>query len=110
MKTRTFLRSGLIIALLLLLIVQHVVAGSATWNLNPFPSGEWNTANNWTPATVSNGPDDVATFGVSNVTTVVFEFEPSNEVAEMVFNPGASAFTFDVSGEGVIISGAGITN
>jgi hypothetical protein len=34
--------------------------GSATWKLNP-GSGDWNTASNWMPATVPNGPSDVAT-------------------------------------------------
>ena len=36
-------------------------AGSATWNSNPV-SNDWNTAANWTPATVPNGPEDIATF------------------------------------------------
>lgn len=44
-------------------------AGSATWNLNP-TSGDWNTAANWTPATVPNGRSDQATFGPSSVTAV----------------------------------------
>ena len=51
-------------------MLSAVYAGSATWNLNP-PSGEWNTAANWTPATVPDGPSDVATLGLSNQTSVV---------------------------------------
>lgn len=47
-----------------------VYASSATWNLNP-TSGEWNTAANWTRATVSDGPVMWATFGLSNQTSVV---------------------------------------
>ncbi len=43
--------------------------GSATWNLNP-TSGDWNTAANWTPATVPNGLSDIATFDASNITSV----------------------------------------
>jgi hypothetical protein len=33
-------------------------AGSAHWNLNP-TSGDWNTAANWTPNEVPNGPADL---------------------------------------------------
>src|SRR5947208_3109772 len=55
--------------LLMLLTVSLTHAGSATWNLNP-TSGNWNTAGNWTPATVPNGPGDIATFDVSNTTDV----------------------------------------
>src|SRR5438552_7700893 len=61
--------AGILPASLLLLSIQSSRAGSATWNLNP-TSGDWNTASNWTPATVPNGPDDTATFGVSNITFV----------------------------------------
>ena len=52
-----------------LLSATSSFAGSATWNLNP-TSGDWNTATNWTPATVPNGPTDTATFGVSNITGI----------------------------------------
>src|SRR5205085_6810139 len=87
--------------------------GSATWNLNP-TTGDWNTAANWTPATVPNGPNDVATFGVSTITSITIP--ESFEVDSMVFNPGASSFTigndkhvsFTVSGAG-IINNSGLT-
>ena len=48
--------------------LSAVYADSATWNLNP-TSGDWNTANNWTPATVPNGRDDVASFSTSAITS-----------------------------------------
>ncbi len=88
-------------------------AGSATWSLNP-TSGDWNTAANWTPATVPNGPADTATFEVSNKTAV--SLTATTEADGVVFTPGASAFTITttskVSGETVelILSGAGVTN
>jgi hypothetical protein len=41
-------------------------AGSATWNFSP-SSGDWSTAANWTPATVPNGPADIATFDLSRI-------------------------------------------
>src|SRR5690242_755746 len=81
-------------------------AGSATWNLNP-TSGDWNTAANWTPAVV---PDEVATFGVSDITEISVS-GASTPIAEIVFAPGASVYTIKpVEGASLMISGAGITN
>src|SRR5439155_25305608 len=89
-------------------------AGSATWNLSP-TSGNWETATNWTPATVPNGPDDTATFGVSDTTSVSVSAGDDIEVNGIVFNPGASPFTFTVLSnysydQILTISGVGITN
>ena len=39
----------------LLLSPVSLVGGSATWNLNP-TIGEWNTAANWMPATLTGIP------------------------------------------------------
>jgi len=100
--------AGLLPALVLLFSVQSSLAGSATWNQNP-TSGDWNTAANWTPATVPNGPSDTATFGTSDVTNLSLS-EPT-EVNSIVFNPGASAFAITASDNGhLIISGVGIVN
>ena len=96
-----------IILTLALGALNAVYAGSATWNLNPI-SGDWNTAANWTPNTVPNGPDDVATFGVSNQTGVSIS-SVVTEVNEVIFNPGASAFTITDSWY-LTISGIGIAN
>jgi autotransporter-associated beta strand protein len=82
-------------------------AGSATWSANPV-SGDWNTAANWTPNTVPNGPDDVATFGVSNITAVTVS--TAIEVNSIVFDSGASPFTINPNGHLVTISGAGVMN
>ena len=83
-------------------------AGSATWNLNP-TSGDWNTANNWTPATVPNSPADTATFASSNTTAV--SISAFTEVTSIVFNAGASAFTVTANPTlRLTISGAGIVN
>ena len=80
-------------------------AGSATWDLNP-GSGDWNTATNWTPATVPNGPADTATFALSNTTSV--SLSADTEVDTIMFNPGASVYTVtaehDTAGEGVILT------
>jgi hypothetical protein len=106
----------LLIPLFLLSEVTGAFAGSATWNLNP-TNGEWDTASNWTPATVPNGPNDTATFGVSNITDIN---STSNdyfnlEVNGIVFNAGASAFTIFAVDNGsfdnsLTISGVGIAN
>jgi autotransporter-associated beta strand protein len=100
-----------IIAVLFFVTGQPLFADSATWNLNP-TSSDWNTAANWSPNTVPNGPTDVATFGVSNTTEVTLS-ATSTEVAEIVFNPGASTFNITVPGTiGVTltISGTGVVN
>ena len=93
---------------LICLALRAANAGSATWNLNP-TNGDWNTAANWTPNTVPNGPADTATFATSQ-TTIITPTE-STEVNSIAFNPGASAFTI-TSGLGapLTISGEGIVN
>src|SRR5215469_1691782 len=94
-----------------LLPFSNLVASSATWNLNP-TSGDWNTATNWTPATVPNGPSDTAIFDVSSTSAV--SVSADTEVSSIVFNPGASAFTITVTTNSFIasltLSGAGIVN
>lgn len=96
------------ISLVCLVACQFVQAGSATWSANP-TNGDWNTAANWTPNTVPNGPNDVATFAASNQTDVTIS--ASTEVNELVFSPGASDFTINVTdGKTFTISGTGITN
>ena len=111
MKSHDFFRLtgrlGLI-QLLLLFIFQTAFADSATWNLNP-TSNDWHTAANWTPATVPNGPNDIATFGVSKTTAVAVT--GSIEINSIVFTGGTSAFTISPNpGTVLTISGAGITN
>lgn len=94
--------------LVLILTLQSIHAGSATWNLNP-ASGDWNVPGNWNPATVPDGPDDTATFAVSNTTRVFL-----SDVAQIdgiVFSPGASGFTITSKPPSALtISGLGITN
>jgi autotransporter-associated beta strand protein len=92
---------------------QIAQAGSATWKAAP-TDNKWATASNWTPATVPNGSADTATFDVSSITAIsIFN---STELAELIFNPGASSYTITaVSGtSGTYISrtfsGAGIIN
>jgi autotransporter-associated beta strand protein len=97
----------LLFSALFLFPPDFVVAGSATWNLNP-TNNDWDTAANWTPATVPDDPSDIATFDVSNATTISLN---GSDLAEIIFNPGASAFTIRAHRNyGLNFYGAGITN
>jgi len=96
----------------LMLLVPTVTYGiSAQWDLDPI-SGDWNTAANWTPNGIPNGPADVATFGLSNTTNV--SISADTEVNGIIFAPAAtSPYTITVSPVPLLtftISGAGITN
>jgi hypothetical protein len=85
-----------------------VYARSATWSTNP-STGDWNTAANWTPPSVPNGPTNTATFDVSNITSV--SLSADTQVNSVVFDSGASAYTITVpSSLSLTISGTGITN
>src|SRR5438105_6148402 len=101
-------KAVLLPALILALTNRFAFAGSATWDLDPI-SGDWNTAANWTPATVPNGPTDVATFELSNQTAVLLS--ASTEVAALVFDPGAASYVISPKrGSVLTISDTGITN
>src|SRR5450432_327513 len=92
----------------LLLSHQSTHAGSATWSVNP-PSNDWDTSANWSPATVPNSATDVATFGNSSTTNIGISH--NTECDSMIFNTGASAFTFaPIPGKVLTISGAGVIN
>jgi hypothetical protein len=99
----------LLTLLALVVLTTTAYAGSATWNLNPI-NGDWNNAANWTPATVPNGPDDVATFTGSNTTIV--SLSAATEVNSIVFNAGANAFRIKAPTQAasLTISGNGIVN
>ena len=101
--------AGLLSVFLGCLALQSSYAGNATWNLNP-TSSDWNTAANWTPATIPNSSSDVATFGVSNTTSITLtEFD--SITANVVFNPGASAFTITAGADVNLTFGSvGVTN
>src|SRR5438067_5046585 len=105
------IRSTLIAAILTLVLstASSSFAGSATWKASP-ATNDWNTASNWTPRTVPNGPADTATFVRSNQTDVLVTADI--EVNSIVFNPRASAFTIDfpLGAPTLTISGVGITN
>jgi len=84
-------------------------AQDASWVGNGTPTGSWNTAANWNPTTV---PLDTAFFNVSPTTTATFS--AATTIDTMQFNTGASAYTFNLSGQSLEITaaafGPGIVN
>jgi len=104
---------GVALLISLAVLIKGSYAGSATWNANPVDAS-WLNSSNWTPQTIPNGPADVATFDLSSQTSI--SLFGNTEVSSIVFNPSASAFTFQdgsygtfaVSGDG-IINNSGIT-
>ena len=93
---------------LILIVPTATYAISAEWDLDPI-SGDWNTADNWTPNGVPNGPADIATFGLSNTTDV--SISANTEVNSIIFTSAATPNTITV-GDGftLTISGLGIVN
>jgi hypothetical protein len=97
------------------LIPTVTYATSAQWDPDPITgTGDWNTAANWTPDEVPNAPEDIATFGRSNMTDVsiskqievngiIFTSEATNPnlLYTITVNPGPVELT---------ISGTGTTN
>jgi autotransporter-associated beta strand protein len=82
---------------------------SAQWDLDPI-SGDWNTAANWTPNGIPNGPADTATFGLSNTTDV--SISANTEVNSIIFALAATNPYTITSNAGLMltISGVGIVN
>src|SRR5882724_1952608 len=94
---------------LIFLVSAVAYAGSAQWNPNP-ASGDWNTATNWTPITVPNGPADIATFALSNTTDV--SISEDTEVNGITFTSAATnPYFISVSPRITLtLSGTGITD
>src|SRR4051794_3014405 len=104
MKSSLFLVAIISIAL----SVGRSFAGSATWATNA-RSNDWNTALNWTPQTIPNGPEDVATFASSRTTGV--SVATAIDVNSIIFGTAASAFTVTVQPTDILtITGGGVTN
>jgi autotransporter-associated beta strand protein len=80
-------------------------AQDATWLLNP-GSGNFNSAANWTPATVPTG---TAFFDQSNTTALTISTPTT--VGGFTFNAAASAYSFGFAASSTLIfTGAGINN
>jgi autotransporter-associated beta strand protein len=84
-------------------------AQDATWLTAP-GSSNFNTAANWTPATVPTG---TASFGASNTTSIAFQAFTTTSVGTLQFNPGAPAYSFTTENgfsTSISITGTGIVN
>ena len=92
---------------LMFLVPVGAYAISAQWDLDPI-SGDWNTAANWTPNGVPNGPADIATFGLSNTTDV--SISADTEVNGITFTTAATNPYFITVSSTLTLSGTGITN
>jgi autotransporter-associated beta strand protein len=96
------------ICLTFVLTSFNAFAGSATWLASP-PTGNWNHAANWMPASIPNGPFDTATFASSNRTDIAIS--ANTAVNGIVFNADASEFTITANPTVTLtISGTGPTN
>jgi autotransporter-associated beta strand protein len=105
-------RTSPLVATMLLLVLlsarSTTFAGSALWDSAPV-SGNWNSAANWSPMTVPNGPADTATFDSSVVTDV--SISQDTEVNGIVFDPGARLTPFIVTANATLtFSGLGVIN
>src|SRR6266540_5422161 len=94
---------------LMFLLPAGAYAISAQWDLDPI-SGDWNTAANWTPMTVPNGPADIATFALSNTTDV--SISANTEVNGITFTAAATnPYTITATAAWTLrITCTGITN
>ena len=106
--SRHVLRRGFWSCVVALYAIQTSLGGSATWAESP-GSGDWNTATNWLPQTVPNGPGDTATFGRSNLVGITMS--AVLEVDSIVFDPSAMTFSLTTNPSAIVtLSGAGILN
>jgi len=96
-----------LITLGLLPVPQSARAGSATWSADQ-ANYDWNTAANWTPETVPNGPDDIATFYRSGTMSPIISSPV--ELWGLTFKRGASTFYIYVTPEGPLTIDGPITN
>jgi autotransporter-associated beta strand protein len=78
-------------------------AQDATWLLNPGTS-DYNTAANWSPATVPTG---TAFFGSTNVPNLTFS-SAATGVGGWTFIAGAPAYTVTLGANALLFNGAGI--
>jgi len=103
---KTFLVAAICCSVMLL-IPTVTCAIRSQWDLDPF-SGDWNTAQNWTPNGAPNSPASIASFGLSNTTDV--SISEDNEVNGITFTSAASnPYTITTNpGLTLTINGAGI--
>jgi autotransporter-associated beta strand protein len=95
-----------------LLCLPLALGGSATWTgEDPGSPYVWEYETNWRPNTIPEEQDDVATFDVaSNTFIFVGAYSGGIDPGTIIFNPGASQYTFKMEYEGLTLTKAGIIN
>jgi hypothetical protein len=94
-------------AVMALLAAMPAHAQNANWLPNP-GSGDFNTAGNWSPATVPTG---TAFFGFSTIRDLTFNPGAANSVGGFLFNNAfAGAYSFSLPLSSLTFTGAGIQN
>src|SRR5437667_5669141 len=109
MKTTTHTRC-LLLALIIIFIVSSAFAGSAAWSTSP-ANGNWNSAANWSPMIVPDGPADTATFESSSIFNI--SISADTEANGITFTPLAHVTHYFIMANPtrtLAISGTGITN
>jgi autotransporter-associated beta strand protein len=79
-------------------------AQNATWLVTP-ASNDFQTAANWSPATVPTG---TAAFGASSTTSLIFSADTA--IGTLQFNAGAPLYSFGITNHNLFVTGAGIVN
>jgi hypothetical protein len=83
-------------------------ATEAVWNATPVDNN-WDNPANWTPQIAPIYPGDTATFGQSSIFSIIIPY--GVDVGEIIFNPGASSYTFASGGGdwGEVLNNSGIS-
>ena len=106
-KNRGFFATAVGCFLLFIAMAAPALAVDAVWDMNP-GSGEWNMGNNWASGTAPVNAGDTATFNTSTMTSLFLT--DAVTIDSMTFNPGASTFLIDTSGNSFSFVGVGIVN
>jgi autotransporter-associated beta strand protein len=107
-----FIRATLSLVLILATDTNSAKAGSGTWTgAYLWNRYSWEQEENWDTNTYPTTKDDVATFGAIG-TTLIFVAAYTSGIAPgtMIFEPGASAYTFKPEYTGLTLTRDGIIN
>ena len=91
LQKQNYRRHRCVVVTTLLLFGHGLIAsaGTAQWSA-PGPSGNWNSALDWTPEMIPNGPGDSAVFGFSKATRPV-STSADTQIGKLTFNPDRAA-------------------
>jgi autotransporter-associated beta strand protein len=102
--------TGFLPLFVLMFSLQNGHAGSATWSAVDQGVFEyWTDVNNWTPETVPNGPNDIATFPSTSSLDTLPEINSPVELDSLIFDRDCPGILIEVDGT-LTMSGRGIIN